>query len=72
MLLLSRILPKRLLRTLLAVRTTRQQAKKSDQFGGVAWAVALIVGVWTYRSEKQQQREEQRLTRTTLRELLDG
>ena len=71
MIMLNRLLPRRMMTVLLAARTTRAQAKQSDDLGMVAIAAAIVMALWTYRSEKAKQRREVERPGQSLTEYLD-
>jgi len=71
MVLLSRLLPKRLLTVFLAARSTRQQARQSDDLGIVAVLAAIAMALWTFRKERVRSRREGVETGMTLDEYLD-
>ncbi len=71
MVMLTRLLPRRLLTLLFAVRTTRAQARQSDDLGMLALVLAVVVALRTFRQERARQRREGRVTHSTLTEYLD-
>lgn len=58
--------------TLLAVRTTRSQARQSEDLGFIALLIAILVALWTYRSERNMKRREERVTSASLEDALGG
>ena len=61
-----------ILRLLMSLRLFRSQMKRSGKMDGLAYTVALLTAVRTYRAEKGKQRGADRGERTTLREVLGG
>ncbi len=61
-----------ILRLLMSLRLFRSQMKRSGKMDGLAYGVALLSAVRTYRGAKAQKRATDARKTTTLRELLGG
>lgn len=72
MLFLSRILPPRLLRSVLAFRTVQKQRKQSGGMDGLSILVALVVGLREFRADRAEDARRESERRTTLDEVLRG
>ncbi len=70
MLVLSRVMPKQFSEAVLALGVLRGQIRESRQCNGVAFVVAVLVGLVTLAVEMNKVRGEGRERRATLEEAL--
>jgi hypothetical protein len=56
----------------MSLRLFRAQMKRSGKMDGLAYGVALLSAVRTYRGAKANQRKADARKKTTLRELIGG
>lgn len=72
MFILLRILPKSFGEMYLAFQRLRRQTDDTRQFGTVTVFVMIVVAVWTFVSDRREQKNSDKVREATWKEALNG